>query len=236
MKQNPYNAVLNLGHENGKENISLKFNAFLLISIPLCNAGTVTMWTPNMGKPAVKMLCHGSALTSLCVDKTGNYLITTGRDYQMKIWDIRTYKELYSYYTRKTPVSVDISQKGIISVAAGNTVQMWKNCLQEKQSSAYMQHIMQSGEVLESVRFCPYEDILGIGHSNGFSSIVIPGAGEPNFDSFVDNPFQSTKQRKEAEVKKLLDKVFLFLNMAPSILWRLTNAIIRYILLNLDST
>lgn len=29
-----------------------------------------------------------------------------------------------------------------------------------------------------------YDDVLGIGHTGGFSSAVIPGAGEPNFDFF----------------------------------------------------
>ena len=36
MRQNPWNAVMNLGHSNG----------------------VVSMWTPNMGTPVVKMLCH----------------------------------------------------------------------------------------------------------------------------------------------------------------------------------
>jgi hypothetical protein len=45
------------------------------------------------------------------------------------------------------------------------------------------------------------------GHSGGFASVVVPGAGEPNFDSFAANPYESAKQRREAEVAMLLDKL-----------------------------
>ncbi|KAM6562014.1 hypothetical protein CsatB_022012 [Cannabis sativa] len=41
----------------------------------------------------------------------------------------------------------------------------------------------------------------------GWSSILISGSGEPNFDSWVANPFETSKQRREKEVRSLLYKL-----------------------------
>lgn len=60
---------------------------------------------------------------------------------------------------------------------------------------------------LTSVRFCPFQDILTIGHNAGLSSVLVPGSGEPNFDSAEADPFENKRTRREREVKGLLDKV-----------------------------
>ena len=44
-----YNAVIHVGQTNG----------------------VVSLWTPNMGKPVVKMLCHRAQVTGIKMDKSG---------------------------------------------------------------------------------------------------------------------------------------------------------------------
>ncbi|CAN1298342.1 U3 small nucleolar RNA-associated protein 7 [Linum perenne] len=41
----------------------------------------------------------------------------------------------------------------------------------------------------------------------GWSSILIPGSGEPNFDTWVANPFETSKQTREKEIHSLLGKL-----------------------------
>lgn len=84
--------------------------------------------------------------------------------------------------------------------------QVWKNAFAEKQKQPYMRHQL-DGNIVHDIAFAPYEDVLGIGHDGGFASMLVPGAGEPNFDAFEANPYSSKKQRREMEVHQLLEKI-----------------------------
>ena len=57
----------------------------------------------------------------------------------------------------------------------------------------YMKHKVASGSQVTDLKFCPYEDVLSVGHSQGYSSLVIPGSGEANFDAYEANPFETKR-------------------------------------------
>jgi U3 small nucleolar RNA-associated protein 7 len=147
----------------------------------------------------------------MAVDKTGHYMVTGGADSQIKVWDLRMYKETHSYYTRGGPsTSIDISQRGILGIGHGSHATFWSpDALKYKMKDPYMSHNLPGRGPVESLRFRPFEDVCGIGHAKGFSSIVIPGCGEPNLDSmeYNTNPYHDNKQRREGEVRALLDKL-----------------------------
>ena len=184
MAQNSYNAIVHLGH---------------------CR-GTVTLWSPNVKEPLVKMLCHRGPVKAIAIDQGGWYMATSALDTQLKIWDIRTYKQLQAYRMVRPPSTLAISQRGLLAAGCGPHVQVWKDAFRMKQNAPYMNNLF-PGCGVRDVEFCPFEDVLGVGHSKGFTSLVIPGAGEPNFDALESNPYQSKKQRQEFEVKALLEKI-----------------------------
>jgi U3 small nucleolar RNA-associated protein 7 len=133
-------------------------------------------------------------------------MVSTGQDNKMAVWDIRNFKEVNSYFTRTPATTVSISDTGLTAVGWGTRTTIWKDLFsKEKVQSPYMTW-GGDGESVERVQFCPFQDCLGIGHSKGFSNIIIPGAGS-NFDALEVNPFETTKQRQEGEVKALLNKL-----------------------------
>lgn len=41
------------------------------------------------------------------------------------------------------------------------------------------------------MKFCLYDDVLGVGYMCGFMSLFILGVGELNFDMFVVNSYET---------------------------------------------
>src|SRR3569832_2131135 len=82
---------------------------------------------------------------------------------------------------------------------------MFKNICESTVNAPYLMHPL--NDTCTDIQFCPYEDVLGVGHQTGFTSLLAPGAGEPNPDFYEANPYQSKSHRSEAEVRSLLDKV-----------------------------
>lgn len=184
MKQNPWNAVIHAGHSNGQ----------------------ITLWSPSMSTPLVKLQACRGPVRSLAVNRDGRYMAALGADKTLKIWDIRKFEELDSYYTPTQGNSIDISDTGLISVGWGPHVTVWKDCFKSHQKDPYMSHLIPGSQV-QSTRFVPFEDILGVGHNFGFSSLIVPGSGESNFDALEINPYETTKMRREGEVRMLMNKL-----------------------------
>lgn len=189
-RQNPHNAMIHVGHQNG----------------------TVTMWSPNSGTPSVKLLAHRGPVRSLAMDREGRYMVSTGSDLKMSVWDIRMFKQVNQYFLRQPGTSLDISEKNLTAVSWGTQTTIWQDLFtkhaldQKKVQSPYMAWGGE-GQRIERVRWCPFEDTLGVSHNEGFTSVIIPGAGEANFDSLEINPYETKKQRQETEVRSLMNKL-----------------------------
>lgn len=184
MKVNPFNGVVALGH----------------------SGGTVSMWKPTSSAPLLKILCHRGPVSALAFHPNGHLMATAGKEKKIKLWDLRKLDSELQYLPSHAN-TLDFSQKGLLARGTGSSVQVLGDFSGAQNYSRYMNHSVVKGYQIGKVLFRPYEDVLAIGHSMGWSSILIPGSGEPNFDSWVANPFETSKQRREKEVRSLLDKL-----------------------------
>ncbi|KAJ3725045.1 BING4CT-domain-containing protein [Lentinula guzmanii] len=200
LTQNPHNAVLYLGHQNG----------------------CVTLWTPNLPHPAVKVLAHLGPLSSVSVDpsENGRYMATAGKDGSVKVWDCRNWKGAVREWTLRSGgkggAEVEWSQKGLLAIGSGGSINMYTSPSiktphhPSSQPPLYLTHPLPSAShrPITSLRFAPLQDILTIGHARGTSSILVPGAGEGGMDTGEGlDLYEGVKGRREREVRGLLDKI-----------------------------
>ena len=152
MTTNPQNGVVCLGHSKG----------------------TVTMWTPNVQEPVAKLLTHRQAVRAVAIDQTGNYMATAAVDRTLKIWDARnTFHCLRQYHIEAGASKLNFSGRGLLGVALGDRVQVFRDPCRQEVKYPYLQH-----KVFRSVsdmHFVPFEDVMGIGHGAGVASILVPG-------------------------------------------------------------
>lgn len=144
-----------------------------------------------------------------------------------QLWDLRMYTQLFCFKLDNPATCLDISATGLIAMGTGRSVQVLKDAYTKPSEALYLTHSVRTPNAalsagggaaarakallsdvqVASVKFRPFEDCLAIGHSHGLTSIIVPGAGEPNLDSFEANPFVNQKQRREEEIQGLLNKL-----------------------------
>ena len=165
-----------------------------------------------MSTPAVKLLSHRGPVTGLSIDsyRAGREMVTSGLDGGIKVWDMRMLGRgpRREWVSRRAASDVAYSQRGLLGVAWGAHVSLYHTEaeLGHAPPGPYMTQGLPQCAPLQ-LRFCPFEDVLGVGHAQGFTSLLVPGAGEPNFDSSEADPYETKARRREREVHSLLDKI-----------------------------
>ena len=170
--------------------------------------GVVSLWTPNQPDPVAKVLAHYGPVTAAAYapGAARHTLVTAGMDRQVKVWDTRMMRALHAYELPAPAAALAVSQRGLLAAGWGRRALVWRDGLRERAPAPYLTHALPA-RGLASLAFAPYDDVLLAGHEGGVSAALVPGAGEPNYDSRVADPFQGAKARREGEVHRLLDKL-----------------------------
>ena len=70
-------------------------------------------------------------MTSIAVDSVGQKMATAGVDGDVRIWDIRNFKPIHTYFSHAPASNLEISQQGLLAVGFGSRVQVVLSCLEE---------------------------------------------------------------------------------------------------------
>lgn len=114
------------------------------------------------------------------------YMVTASDN--IKVWDTRMLKVLHTYHCHRKVSGIELSATGLLGVNYSYELELFKDACLTRQSHPYMKH-QSNGCNIRSMKFVPFEDVLGLGLTKGFSSIIVPGSGDPNYDTFENNPF-----------------------------------------------
>jgi hypothetical protein len=171
--------------------------------------GVIKMWSPTVVDPLVQIKAHRGPVRHLAFHPEGRFAVSMGAsDNKMKLWDLRTLRALDEYHVSYCVDAMDVSQHGHIALAGGATVQVWRDMFSRARPfRPWMKHSLGYGNVVSSAKFCPFEDILALGHLHGVSTMIVPSAGEANPDFFDANPYETELHRKDRVVRQLLDKL-----------------------------
>lgn len=195
------------------------------------SAGVVGVWSPLSATPLARVLSHKAGVTAVAVSPDGRWAATAGADAVTSVWDLRTWLQVRAFRNWAPVTSLDISATGVLALSFSSTVELYKDmyagagaglspAAAAAQAGAlgrggrrvsppvrpYMTERL-PGTPVSRVRFCPYEDLLGVVTTSSFRTLVVPGAGEAALDSRAPNPYESRRSRREQEVRAALEKL-----------------------------
>ena len=94
--------------------------------------GTLRFWDVRTGKPANEIAAHGQIITSVSISRSGRMVLTSGRDNQHNLFDVRTMEIVASFKAQNHRVSSNWSRSCISAdesyIAAGadsGSVSVW---------------------------------------------------------------------------------------------------------------
>lgn len=78
----------------------------------------------GVGVSCTSLNVHQRAIYNTCRLSPGRYMVTSGMDKKLKVYDIRTFKPLKSYFLPAGASCLSLSQRGLLSAATGDIVQV----------------------------------------------------------------------------------------------------------------
>lgn len=167
------------------------------------SSGTVSLWAPRSSEYLARVLCHRNKVRSIKIDESGRYMATSASENVVKVWDVRAkYVPLKEVKLQYAPSSMDLSQNSKLVVGQKNKVEVFDL---SSGKAKYLKNVFPE-RTISDLKYAPYEDVLTVCTDAGMENMVVPGAASATYRR-CDAPHLSARERQEAEVRRLLEKI-----------------------------
>ncbi|ORD94740.1 WDR46 [Enterospora canceri] len=160
--------------------------------------GVVDLVAPKQPEPLMKIKVHRN-IKELKRGKDKLYVSTY--DNKIKTFDLRNYfkplQEISTKYTDKMAISTN----GTVALGGGSTVVLFDP------NEAKINQEITTATNIGSLEFNPFEDILTVTTRNKYESFVAPQSSDIRYNADVISPYMTKNEKREMEVKKLLEKI-----------------------------
>lgn len=158
--------------------------------------GTIDLRAPKQNNPLMKVKAHKNIKE---IKTTYNKLFVSTQDPLLKVFDLRNYfKPLYT-------IKDVFVNKMAISGTEKLAINSYKN-IQIIFENKLVQKIPLNSMV-ESLCYHPFEDILTVSTKFSYENFIIPNSCNHGYNADVISPYMTRKEKRELEVKKLLEKI-----------------------------
>ena len=138
-------------------------------------------------------------LKEIVRSKTKLYATTV--DNKLKVFDLRNYfkpmQEIQTYYTDKIAVSTN----DVVGLAMGSELAVLTR------NNSEIEQLIHVNSDIGSICFNPFEDIVTATTRNKYESFVTPNSSDTKYNADVISPYMTKNEKREVEVKKLLEKI-----------------------------
>ncbi|WKX95761.1 hypothetical protein Q1695_012314 [Nippostrongylus brasiliensis] len=126
----------------------------------------VKLWDPRTGDCLTTLQDHKSSVMAVDWNKNGNWLLTAGRDHLVKLYDLRSMKEMYSYKGHKKEVTSiawhPIHEGLFVSGGGDGSIVYW--LVENEKEVAFLEHA--HDQAVWAMKFHPMGHILATGSND----------------------------------------------------------------------
>lgn len=158
--------------------------------------GVVEMKSPNQPQSLMKIKTHRNLKD---IQVSHDKMFVSNYDGNIKTFDLRNYFKEMEEFKCKNVKQFTVSRNNSIAVLNSKNISILRD-------NSIVQTITCNSNT-NSLQFNPFEDILTTTSNNSLSNFIVPNTTDKHYNTDYVSPYATVAEKKEREVKMLLEKI-----------------------------